>query len=251
MDRLQKVIAQAGIASRRRAEEMIKEGRVKVDGVIITEMGFQVPRKAVVEVDGKTIQRESKVYYLLYKPKNVICTNNDEKDRVTASSLIDCRERIYPVGRLDYDTTGILLLTNDGDFSNAMTHPRYHIEKTYNLDIKGILKTEEIKQLEKGILLEGKMTLPARIKVTNKDFKKNQTTLDIRISEGRNHQIKDMFAYFGYTVTRLHRKQFGFLDLKDMQPGDYRNLKPIEIKKLRTLADQGSLIAPVSRKKDE
>ena len=237
MERLQKVLAQAGIASRRNSEKCIREGRVKVNGEVITEMGFQVSRKDEILVDDKPITKENKVYYMLYKPKKVICTNNDQRDRVTASSLIECEERIFPVGRLDYDTTGLLLLTNDGEFSNEMTHPRFHIQKYYELDLNGILLAEHIRQLERGIPLDGKMTLPAKIRVTNKDFDKKQTTLEIRIQEGRKHQVKKMFEFFGYKVTRLHRKQFGFLTLKGLNIGESRRLKPFEVKKLRALAN--------------
>lgn len=242
MERLQKVLAECGVASRRNAEDMIRAGRVKVDGVVITEMGVQVSKVSQILVDDKPINRENKVYYLLYKPKKVICSNNDEKGRMTASSLIECNERIYPVGRLDYDTTGLLLLTNDGAFSNAMAHPRYHIKKTYDADIKGIITAEHIKQLEKGILLDGKMTLPAKITIKKKDFKKQLTTLEIRIQEGRKHQVKNMFLFFGYKVTRLHRKQYAFLTLGGLQTGEYRTLKPFEVKRLMSLALEGKEI---------
>jgi 23S rRNA pseudouridine2605 synthase len=153
--------------------------------------------------------------------------------------LIECEERIFPVGRLDYDTTGLLILTNDGDFANEMTHPRFHIPKVYEADIKGILTTEHIKALEKGVELDGKMTLPSKIRITNKDFFKKQTTLDIRISEGRNHQVKNMFEHFGYIVTRLNRKQLGSLTIKDLAVGQSRKLKPYEVVTLRELANQG------------
>ncbi len=251
MERLQKVLAQAGVASRRKSEELIRQGRVKVDGVVITEMGTQVSKKNVILVDDKPIEKESKVYFVLNKPKNVICTNNDDKDRITAASLIDCKERIFPIGRLDYDTTGVLLLTNDGDFTNCMAHPRYHVPKVYDLDIKGILSTEHIKELEKGIFLDGKMTLPAKIKVTNKDYKKEQTTLEIRINEGRYHQVKKMFLYFNYKVTRLHRKSYGTINVNNMMPGEYRILKPFEVKQLRLLANTGSLVNTGNKKKNE
>ncbi|MEA5026373.1 MAG: pseudouridine synthase [Erysipelotrichaceae bacterium] len=238
MDRLQKVIAESGIASRRKAEEMIAQGLVSVDGVTITEMGFQVKKGAKVMVNNKPIQRANKVYYILNKPKKYICSNADEHDRPIVTSLIECDERIFPVGRLDYDTTGLLLLTNDGEFANEMTHPRFHLPKVYEADLKGIITTEHIKKLEKGILLEGKMTLPAKLWITNKDFAKTQTTLEVKITEGRNHQIKKMFEYFGYEVTRLNRKQFGFLTINDLGVGKYRKLKPYEVVKLRNMANK-------------
>ena len=239
MVRLQKVIAESGITSRRKAEEMIANGLVKVDGVVVQEMGFQVKKGAKILVNGKPIQRENKVYYILNKPKKYICSNADEHDRPIVTDLIECEERIFPVGRLDYDTTGLLILTNDGDFANEMTHPRFHIPKVYEADIKGILTTEHIKALEKGIELDGKMTLPSKIKITNKDFFKKQTTLDIRISEGRNHQVKNMFEHFGYEVTRLNRKQLGSLTIKDLAVGQSRKLKPYEVVTLRELANKG------------
>lgn len=238
MDRLQKVIAESGVASRRKAEELIAQGKVSVDGKVITEMGFIVKKGAKIQVNGKAIQRENKVYYLLNKPKKYICSNADEHDRPIVTSLIESNERIFPVGRLDYDTTGLIILTNDGGFANEMTHPRYHIPKVYEVDLKGILTTEHIKALEKGIMLEGKLTLPTKIRITNKDFSKKQTTLDIKLSEGRNHQVKKMFDYFGYPVTRLNRKQFGFLTINDLAVGKSRKLKPFEVVKLRKLANQ-------------
>jgi len=241
MERLQKVIAQSGIASRRKAEELMKEGRVSVDGEIITEMGYQVKQGAKIMVDGKPIVRENKVYYLMNKPKKTLCTLNDEHQRTTVVDLVEFKERVFPVGRLDYDTTGVLILTNDGDFANEIIHPRYHIPKTYELIINGILKTPEIKQLESGIELDGIMTLPAKVWVTNKDFNKNQTTLELTIVEGRNRQVKRMMEYFGYEVRKLNRKSLGFLTVHDLRPGEVRLLKPFEVKKLRRLAKEGRI----------
>ena len=143
MERLQKVIAQAGIASRRKAEEMIAAGRVRVNGEIVSEMGYKVKRGDYIEVDGNPIEKENKVYFLMNKPKKTMCTSNDEFGRQTVVDLIDCKERIFTVGRLDYDTSGLLLLTNDGEFANEIIHPRYHIPKVYNLTINGILTGED------------------------------------------------------------------------------------------------------------
>lgn len=238
MERLQKVIAASGICSRRKAEEYILDGRVKVDGVVVTELGTKVKQGASIEVDNKLIQRENKVYYVLYKPKKVLSSVSDDRDRETVVEFIPGEERIFPIGRLDYDTTGVLLLTNDGEFANEMIHPRYHIPKIYSVIIRGILETEHIKQLEKGIELDEVMTLPTKIKVTNKDFKKNQTTLEIKIWEGRNRQIRRMFEQLGYEVTRLHRKQFAFITTGSLNPGEYRLLKPFEVKQLRKMANE-------------
>ncbi len=241
MERLQKVIAQSGIASRRKAEEMIKAGRVTVDGKLVTEMGVQVRQGAKICVDGKPIVRENKVYYVMNKPKKTICSLNDEHQRKTVVDITEINERVFPVGRLDYDTTGVLILTNDGEFANEIIHPRYHIPKTYELIINGILKTPEIKQLESGVELDGIMTLPAKVWVTNKDFDKNQTSLELTIMEGRNHQVKRMMEYFGYEVRKLNRKSLGFLMVNDLRPGEYRLLKPFEVKQLKRLANEGKL----------
>lgn len=239
MERLQKVIAASGITSRRKAEIMITEGRVSVNGVVVTELGYKVKKGDKVEVDGELIQKENKVYYVMNKPKKTMCTLADEFDRTTVVSLIDCEERIFPVGRLDYDTSGVLILTNDGDFANTIIHPRYHLPKTYRVMINGILETESIKKMERGIELEDGMTLPAKVRVRKKDFNIKKTTFDLTIQEGRNHQVKRMCEYFGHEVTSLHRLSLGFLKVDDMSQGDYRLLKPQEVKDLRRQANEG------------
>ncbi|MDE6476391.1 MAG: pseudouridine synthase, partial [Erysipelotrichaceae bacterium] len=162
MERLQKIIAQAGITSRRKAEQMIVDGRVSVNGKIVYELGTKVKKKDYIEVDGKQIVRENKVYYVMNKPKKSLCTLEDEFQRKSVVSLIPCEERIFPVGRLDYDTSGVLILTNDGDFANQIMHPHYHIAKTYNLTINGILNLDHLKKIQNGIRLDdGVKTLPA------------------------------------------------------------------------------------------
>ncbi|MGN1344305.1 MAG: pseudouridine synthase [Traorella sp.] len=239
MERLQKVIASSGLTSRRKAETMIVENRVKVNGKLINELGYKVKKGDQIEVDGKLIQRENKVYYVMNKPKKTICTLNDEHNRKTVVSLIECEERIFPVGRLDYDTSGVLILTNDGEFANLITHPRYHLYKTYDVLIDGILNSSQIKQMEKGIPLEDGMTLPSKVRIRKKDFEHKKTKFDLTIQEGRNHQVKRMVEYFGYQVTSLHRKSIGFLKVDDMSQGQYRILKPQEVKDLRKLANEG------------
>jgi 23S rRNA pseudouridine2605 synthase len=243
MERLQKIIAQAGVASRRKAEELILAGRVTVDGVVIDTLGFKAKKGSEVCVDGKKLDGEDKVYYVMYKPKKVICTLNDEHDRNTVVNLMkDVPQRIFPVGRLDYDTTGVLILTNDGDFANAMTHPRYHLAKTYEVHIDGVLTTPQIKNLEHGIQLDdGTLTLPAKVWITHKDFGRKTTDFDLTIKEGKNHQVKRMVEALGYEVTRLHRKSFAFIKVNDMVPGQYRRLKPFEVKQLRKLAEEGEM----------
>ncbi len=240
MDRLQKIIAASGVASRRKAEELIRQGRVTVDGTVIQKMGYQPRKGAVIAIDGKQIQRENKVYFLMNKPRRTLCTLKDEHQRATVVDLIDVPERIFPVGRLDYDTTGVLILTNDGDFANEIMHPRYHLPKTYEVLINGILTTEQIKQLEKGIRLDdGIVTLPAKVWITNKDFARKTTSLELTIQEGRNRQVKRMMEALGYEVKRLNRSKLGFLMVRDLKPGEYRILKPFEVKQLRRLANEG------------
>ena len=241
MERLQKVIAKAGIASRRKAEELIKAGRVQVDGVTITEMGHIVKKGSIVTFDGKKLDGENKVYFLLNKPKKVLSSVSDDRGRPTVVDLIDSSERIYPVGRLDYDSTGVLILTNDGDFSNELTHPRYHLKKLYEVKVNGILSTPQIKALEQGIDLDGVMTLPTKVVVTHKDMAKQETDFTIVLVEGKNRQIKRMVESFGLTVLRLHRARFGFIEVKDLKPGEYRALKPYEVKQLRSLANEGKM----------
>lgn len=240
MERLQKVLAKAGIASRRKAEELIAQGRVKVDGETITEMGFIVKKGSVVTFDGTKVDGENKVYYLLYKPKKVICTRNDEHGRATVVDLIPSEERIFPVGRLDYDTSGVLLLTNDGEFANEMTHPRFHLWKSYEVTINGILKPEEVKLLERGVTLDdGTVTQEAKVTITHKNLEKNSSQLELSIQEGKNRQIKRMMEALGYEVKRLHRYRFAFVTVSDLKPGEYRRLKPFEVKRLRQLATTG------------
>lgn len=240
MERLQKVIAASGITSRRKAEVMISEGRVTVNGETITEQGYKVKRGDIIEVDGEQIQKENKVYYVINKPKKSVCTLDDEFDRKTVVSMIRCEERIFTVGRLDYDTSGVLILTNDGEFANQLIHPKFHIPKTYEVIIDGILTTEQIKALEKGVVLDdGIQTLPAKLRVKHKDFEHKKTRFEITIKEGRNRQIKRMMEVYGHTVTSLHRKSLGFLQVSDMSQGEYRILKPHEVKMLRRLALEG------------
>lgn len=240
MERIQKVIAASGLTSRRKAEEWIKEGRVSVNGQIIQELGYKVKKGDQIAVDGNPINKENKVYYLINKPKKTLCTLHDEHGRNMVTDLIDCKERIYPVGRLDYDTTGLLICTNDGDFANCLVHPRYHIPKTYDGVLDGILTTEQIKRIEKGIVLDdGIKTLPCKLTVTSKNFERHMMNFTIVIKEGRNRQIKRMMETFGLQVVKLHRRKLGFLTVNDLKVGEYRLLKPYEVKRLRRLAEEG------------
>lgn len=240
MERLQKVIAQSGVASRRKAEEMIAAGRVRVNDEIIDYMGYIVKKGDVIYVDGAPIEKESKVYYVMNKPKKTICSSDDEHGRNTVISLVASVERVFTVGRLDYDTSGCIIITNDGEFANEVIHPRYQLPKLYNLTINGILDTEHFKQLKEGVVLDdGYKTSPAKVKLTEKDRKKNQCSLDLTIYEGKNRQVKRMMEALGFEVTRLHRKQISFLGCSDLRQGEYRILKPFEVKRLRSLALNG------------
>lgn len=241
MERLQKIIAKAGITSRRKAEELIKQGKIQVDGVTITEMGFVVSKGSVVSYEGKKLDGENKVYYILNKPSQVLSSVTDDRGRTTVTDLIESSERIFPVGRLDYDTTGALILTNDGDFSNELTHPRYHLKKLYEVKCNGILNNQQVNALENGIDLDGVMTLAAQVFIIKKDQKKRTTDFTITLVEGKNRQIKRMIETFGLSVLKLHRARFGFVEVKDLNPGEYRVLKPIEVQQLRHLANEGKL----------
>lgn len=239
MERLQKVIASAGVASRRKAEQLIQEGKVSVNGKIVTKMGIKVSPQDEIKVNGKPLQKEEKVYYLLNKPKGYICAVSDDKDRKT---VIDCfpdvKERIFPVGRLDYDTTGLLILTNDGEFANKMMHPRYHLPKTYEVAVDGVLTDQMLTMLQNGIELEDGKTLPAEVYLLKRLEGKKKTVIQITIFEGRNRQVRRMMEYFHCEVTRLSRIQYGFLDLGHLRQGQYRKLRSFEIRKLMHMSDQ-------------
>ncbi|MGM0239333.1 pseudouridine synthase [Enterococcus sp. AZ103] len=233
MERLQKVIAHAGVASRRKAEEIISNGRVKVNGEVITELGTKVGKKDVVEVDGVPIYQEEPVYYLFYKPRGVISAVTDDKNRrVVTDFFPEVTERIYPVGRLDYDTSGILILTNDGDFSQKLAHPKHQIDKVYVAKVKGIADQKNLYPLTKGIVLEGKKTAPARYDIISSDKKSETSIVELTIHEGRNHQVKNMLQAVGLPVQKLKREKYGELTLKGLKPGEYRRLNAKEIKNL-------------------
>jgi len=240
MERLQKVIAHAGICSRRKAEELITSGHVKVNGVVITELGSQVSKNDVIEVDDKKVKKEEPVYFLLNKPKKYVCTTNDEHGRDQVTDLIDCDERIYPVGRLDYDSTGLLILTNDGEFANTLTHPSFHLPKMYHVTIKGILQKKDVYKLQNGVVLDdGQKTLPAKVYTLDTNEQAGKTTLEITIIEGKNRQIRRMVEAIGYTVTKLHRVSIGPIRDDQMPMGSYRRLRPHEIKSLKEFAQKG------------
>ena len=236
MERLQKVIAAYGYTSRRKAEELIKRQKVMVNGKIITELGTKVSPQDVISIDGVIINKDVKhEYYMLNKPRSVISSVTDESGRITVVDLVDTEARIYPIGRLDYDTTGLILLTNDGDFANALMHPSRQIEKTYIAKLDKVLTKEDILAIKKGITIDKRIVEVKRFKVKKRDLEKNTDIVEITIVEGRNHIVKRLFKELGVNVVKLSRIAYGFLDIKDLKSGEYRNLTIKEIKKLYAL----------------
>ena len=235
MERLQKAIAASGLTSRRKAEELIVNGKVKVNGKVVTELGTKVSSKDEITVNNKIIEKEDKEYYILNKPRGVVTTTKDEKGRKTVVDLIPTNTRIYPVGRLDYDTTGVILLTNDGEFTNILTHPNNEVDKVYIAKLKGIIKGEQIKKLEEGIKLDKKTVKASRVKLKKVDQKTNTCLVQITIHEGKNHQVKRMFSEVGYEVLKLKREKIAFFTLKDLQSGEYRKLTPKEVQKVYSI----------------
>lgn len=232
MERVQKVIANSGYCSRRKAEEYIKQGLVTVNGEVVTELGTKVSNSDDITVNGFLITKTPKEYYLLYKPRGVVTTTNDEKKRKTVVDLIDTESRIYPVGRLDYDTTGILILTNDGDLANGIMHPKNKINKVYVAKVKGILNKDAISKLSRGIVIDGVKTSNAKVKMKKVDKKNNTCMIELTIHEGKNHQVKKMIEHVGSEVLKLKRERIDFLDLSGLNSGEYRKLNPKEVKKL-------------------
>lgn len=238
LERLHKYIARAGIASRRKAEQMIEDGRVKVNGKLVNEMGCVIdPEKDKVTVNNKLVIIENKLIYLmLNKPAGVVTSVTDPQKRKTVIDLLaGVSERVYPVGRLDYLTEGLLLLTNDGDLAFRLTHPRYKVPKTYAATVRGIIKESSLDRLKRGVVLEDGPTLPAVVKPLS--YGKNETKLEITIREGRNRQVRRMCQHVGYPVIHLERKAFGPLTLKGLKLGQYRFLKAKEILAIKKAVD--------------
>ncbi|MGM9925965.1 MAG: pseudouridine synthase [Bacillus sp. (in: firmicutes)] len=237
MERLQKVIAHSGVASRRKAEELIVDGKVTVNGEVVRTLGTKVGPSDKVEVNGVPLTSEAPVYYMLNKPRGVISAVQDDKNRKVVTDFFPMvKERIYPIGRLDYDTSGLLLLTNDGEFANALMHPKHEVEKVYVAKVKGIPMREALKKLQYGVKLEDGMTAPANVKVLSIDKKKNTAIIQIGIHEGRNRQVRRMFDAIGHPVMKLKREKYGSLTLRGLNTGDARELTPHEVKQLRVQA---------------
>lgn len=233
MERLQKVIANSGYCSRRKAEELIVNGRVKVNGEVVTELGVKVSSDDAISIDGKALKlEEDKVYFLLNKPRGVVSTSSDDKGRKTVVDLIDTDKRIYPVGRLDYDTTGLLLLTNDGSLANLLMHPTNGIPKKYVAKLNKFFEISDLKRLEKGIMIDGIMCIPTRVKIKTNNREKDFSIVEVTILEGRNHIIKRLFMELGYLVDKLSRIEYSFLNLDGLKSGEYRMLSIKEVRKL-------------------
>lgn len=235
-ERLQKIISQAGIASRRHAEKMIVDGRVTVNGKITKELGTKVETKDKVAIDGKPLAGEKLIYILLNKPKGYITTLSDPQGRKTVIELIGTiSERIYPIGRLDYGTEGLLLMTNDGEMTHGLTHPSKQVSKTYIAIVHGVPSEEKILKLQKGVNLEDGLTAPAQVEYLDYDEERNLSALEISIHEGKNRQIRRMCEAIGHPVKNLKRTKYDFLDLEGVRRGQYRHLLPNEVVKLKRL----------------
>ena len=234
-ERLQKFIANQGICSRRKAEEYITSGRIKVNGNVIMKLGTKIdPNKDIIEVDGKKISNISgkKVYILLNKPIGYVTTTRDQFNRNTVLDLVNIKEKVLPVGRLDMYTSGAIILSNDGDFIYKITHPKYEVEKTYNVTLKGQVTDEEIEQLRNGVQIENYVTGKAKVKILRIDKEKDLSRVEIIIHEGKNREVRKMCEAIGRKVLALHRTKIGNISVKDLRLGTWRYLKPNEIKSL-------------------
>lgn len=233
MERLQKVLAHAGVASRRESEEWIKKGRVKVNGQVVTALGVKVdPSRDKIEVDGKIIHSERKRTFLFYKPMRVITSMHDPQGRkVVADFFREIPERVYPVGRLDYDTEGLLIVTNDGELAQKLVHPRYEVDKVYLATVKGKTSTHALKKLSDGVMLDDGLTAPAKVKLLETNEKKSKVQLVIH--EGRNRQVRRMFHAVGHPVIHLIRIQLASFTLEGLKPGQFRECTQEEIIRLK------------------
>ncbi len=234
-ERLQKLIAAAGVTSRRKAEELIAAGRVSVNGKIVTDLGSKAEPRDVIRIDGELLpQQEKPEYLLLYKPAGYITSVADEKGRRTVMDLVPRATRLYPVGRLDYATSGLLLLTNDGALTNALLHPRYEVVKRYQAAVRQSVSNAQVDKLCQGVRLEDGMTAPAKCKIIRRE--PNQTVLELEIHEGRNRQVRRMLATLGLDVIWLSRRSFAGLTLAGLKPGESRRLTEAEVLQLREKA---------------
>lgn len=245
MERIQKRVAASGITSRRKAEELILEGRIKVNGVVVNTLGYKVGPRDEITLDDVVITRVQKIYVVMNKPCGIISSCNDEHDRTTVIDILpkELEEyRLFPIGRLDYDTKGVLLLTNDGDFMNQMVGPSSGIQKEYLARVKGIVTANELTKLEKGVNIRGEITLPAIASIESIDRKNGSSLVRLTITQGRYHQVKEMFSAIGYEVKKLTRIRFGNITINDLKEGDVRFLTVHEVKTLYDLAKKSKIL---------
>ena len=231
-ERLQKRIAESGYTSRRNAEKLIQEGKVLVNGEVVTKLGTKVTEKDEIIVDGEFLENQKFEYYLLNKPRGIISSSSDEKGRKTVVDLIETQSRVYPVGRLDYDTTGLILLTNDGELTNLLTHPKSKVPKTYLAKINKVLTMEEYHKIKEGIVIDGRKVKVKSVKIKKKYPKNNTSFVEITIIEGRNHIVKRIFESLGIDVIKLTRTNYAFLDLGTLRSYEYRTLTKDEVARL-------------------
>lgn len=236
-ERLQKYMAGCGVASRRKCEELILDGKVRVNGNTVSELGVKVkPLTDIVEYEGKVLKKEEhKVYIMLNKPEGYISSVKDEKDRPTIMDIVKVKERVYPIGRLDYDSSGLLLLTNDGDVYNKIIHPREELIKKYVVVVKGEISKNDIERFEAGIDIGGYITAPASLEIISYDGFKDISTIEVGIHEGKNRQIRKMCAALNHEVLALKRISVGKLKLGYLKRGEYRELKKDEIEYITSL----------------
>lgn len=232
MERLQKVIASSGYASRRKAEELITSGKVFVNGEKVTLLGTKVSGEDDIVINGVHLKREDYVYFLLNKPRGVISSASDEFGRKTVVDLIDTDKRIYPVGRLDYDTTGLIILTNDGDFANMLMHPKNKVPKKYVAKLNKAMAIADLKKLQDGVMVDGKICKPVKVKLKKNDTEEDFSLVEVTLIEGRNHIVKKLFKELGYLVDKLTRVEYAFLNVDNLKSGYYRTLTLKEVKKL-------------------
>lgn len=231
-ERLQKIIAESGYTSRRKAEDLITKGKVSVNGKVVRELGTKVDPKDEIVVEGKHLDKSVKEYYLLNKPRETVSTASDEFGRKTIVDIIDTEARIFPIGRLDYDTTGLILLTNDGEITNILTHPSSKVPKTYLAKLDKIITMDDFFAIKAGVEIDGRVVHATHVKIKKKDEKKGTCFVEITITEGRNHIIRRLFEHLGYDVQKLTRTHYGPLDLGTLLSGEYRTLSKKEIKEL-------------------
>lgn len=233
MERLQKVMSNCGVASRRASEQMILDGRVRVNGVVVRELGTKVKPNDIILVDGERLEAQAKHYYLFNKPKGVITTSSDDQGRPTVMDYFKKeKDRIYAVGRLDQNTEGLLLMTNDGELANILMHPSKMVDKTYEVKVKGHIADSVLQHLADGVELKDGKTAPADVYYAGFDNHTGITTIEITIHEGRNRQVRRMIEFFGYQVHNLRRIQYAFLTLSGVKRGSYRRLTPEEVAEL-------------------